>query len=51
MDIEQLKIFKINVVERSDVKQERIPSLHEVLGPILTGFYYISCEIKFQTSV
>lgn len=40
MDIEQLKVFKINVAERSGVKQIRIPSFHEVLGPILTGFYY-----------
>jgi hypothetical protein len=41
MDVEQLKIFKVNVVEGRDVKRKRIPSFHELMGPILTGEFLL----------
>lgn len=47
MDLEQLQIFKVNVVEKSE---GRVKSFHEVLGPILTGvFIEFSCKINFHT--
>lgn len=38
VDIEQLNLFNVKLSDEKN-EQKRILSFHEVLGPILTGFY------------